>query len=171
MLRTLGWALVENDGPRRADAAIVLGGDGYATRIVAAAHFAQAGYVPVVLVSGPEMYGRHESDFTIAYAEKRGFPAALFRPVESGSDSTRSETAFLAEYVRVHQLHTILLVTSNYHTRRAARLFRHQNPELTVYVEPAPDPYYSPDDWWKSRGGQKTFLLEWIKTVASWLGL
>ena len=162
---------MENDGPHRADAAVILGGDGYATRIIEAARLAQAGYAPFVLVSGPEIYGGHESDFTIAYAVRRGFPPSLFHTLENNSDSTRSETAMLGDYLRQHGMHSILLVTSNYHTKRAARLFRRQNPDLTVYVEPAPDPFFSPDSWWTTRTGQKTFLMEWTKTVATAVGL
>jgi uncharacterized SAM-binding protein YcdF (DUF218 family) len=61
-------------------------------------------------------------------------------------------------------------VTSNYHTRRAAKLLRQQNPGVWVVVVPAPDPAFTPGSWWKTRSGQKTFLMEWMKTVATALG-
>jgi hypothetical protein len=35
----------------------------------------------------------------------------------------------------------------------------------------APDLYFTPDGWWKNREGRKTFLLEWMKTVATWFGM
>jgi hypothetical protein len=35
----------------------------------------------------------------------------------------------------------------------------------------APDQYFSPDGWWKSREGRKIFLVEWEKTFATWVGL
>jgi uncharacterized SAM-binding protein YcdF (DUF218 family) len=65
----------------------------------------------------------------------------------------------------------VLLVTSNYHTRRAANLFRAAAPDLTFIPIAAPDQDFSPDSWWRSRQGQKTFLMEWEKTVAVWVGL
>jgi uncharacterized SAM-binding protein YcdF (DUF218 family) len=112
----------------------------------------------------------HESDMTIQYAEGKGYPASLFRPLPNDTHSTRSETVFIGKYLRACGIRKILLVTSNYHTHRAAYLMRSQNPGLQVAVVPAPDPYFKPDGWWKAREGQKTFLIEWLKTVATWMG-
>jgi uncharacterized SAM-binding protein YcdF (DUF218 family) len=163
--------LVENDPPRRADAAVVLGGDEFGTRIVKGAELDQAGYVPYVIASYPLILGPQECQSTIGYAESKGFSAALCRALPSHSDSTRSETAFVGNYLREKGVHNILLVTSNYHTRRAASLMRTQNPGLQVTVIAAPDPFFTPATWWRTRSGQKTFLLEWTKTVATWLGI
>lgn len=176
LLRTYIWtawgnALVEDDGPHQAPAVVVLGGDDWGTRIVKAGELAQTGYAPMVLVSGPLSLLGHESDETIEYAHRKGFPEALFRPLPNSTDSTRSEARFIGAYLRAHDIHKILLVTSNFHTHRAAWLMRHENPGLQVDVVPAPDPNFVPNAWWKSRNGQKTFLIEWIKTVATWVGL
>jgi uncharacterized SAM-binding protein YcdF (DUF218 family) len=169
----LGNALVEDDGPATAQAAVVLGGDGTGSRITKAAQLAQAGYVPLVLVSGPKSLLGHESDGEIEYAERNGFPSSIFRGVylPEKINSTRAETAFLGKYLRAHGIHSILLVTSNYHTRRAARMMRSQNPSIRVRVVAAPDPDFTPDGWWRSREGQKTFFLEWMKTIAAALGI
>jgi uncharacterized SAM-binding protein YcdF (DUF218 family) len=171
LLAALGEALVENDGPHNAPAIVVLGGDDWGTRIVKAAQLAQAGYAPIVLVSGPVSLLGHESDETIEYARRKGFTNSLFRALPNNTDSTRSEARFIGAYLRAQGIHKILLVTSNFHTHRAAWLMRHENPGLQVDVVPAPDPNFAPGDWWKSRGGKKTFLIEWIKTVATWVGL
>ncbi len=171
MLTEAGNILVEDDGPQKAEAAVVLGGDDSGMRIIKAAQLAQAGYVPYVLVSGPKSLLGHESDMTIEYAERRGYPASLFRPLPHNLNSTRSETAFIGKYLREHGIHKILLVTSNYHTHRAAYLMRKQNPGLQVVAVAAPDAFFTPGGWWQSRDGQKTFLLEWMKTVATRLGI
>src|ERR1700685_2943833 len=123
----LGSALVENDGPDNAQAIVVLGGDESGARIVKAAELAQAGYAPGVLVSGPLSLLGHESDMTIEYARRKGFPESLFQPLPNDTDSTRSEAKFIGAYLRAHGIHKILLVTSNFHTRRAASLMRHEN--------------------------------------------
>ncbi len=115
----------------------------------------------------------HESDATIQYAEQNGYPDSLFRPLllPTGVDSTRAESQYVGLYLQQEKIHKILLVTSNYHTRRAARLMRKANPWLRVIPVAALDQFFTPNSWWKSREGQKTFLLEWMKTVAAWLGL
>ncbi|MBV9760645.1 MAG: YdcF family protein [Acidobacteriaceae bacterium] len=176
LLRTFIWtalgsALEENDGPRKAEVIVVLGGDDSGNRILKAAELARAGYAPYVLVSGPKSLLGHESDSTIEYARRQGFPNSLFEPLPNDSDSTRSEATLIGAYLRARGIRKILLVTSNFHTRRAAGLVRHENPGLQVDVVPAPDPYFTPGGWWKSRNGQKTFLIEWMKTVATWAGM
>jgi uncharacterized SAM-binding protein YcdF (DUF218 family) len=151
-------------------AAVVLGGDQDCARLMKAASLAQAGFVPFIVVSGPEAFGAHECDLTIHYAESKGFPAVLFRPYPNHFTSTESEVQGIGSYLKGHGIRRVLLVTSNYHTRRAARMFRRKNRDLEVRVIPAPDRSFTPQTWWKSREGRKTFLLEWTKTVASWLG-
>ena len=150
----------------------MLGGDANGVRILRAAELAQGGYVPIVLVDAPQSLMGNESDMTIPYAEKHGFAAGLFRPLllPAGMNSTRAEAAYVGQYLRTHDIHSILLVTSNYHTHRASYLFRKENPWLQVDSVPAADPSFNPDAWWTDREGQKTFLLEWTKTVATYLG-
>ncbi len=173
LLTEAGTLLVEDDDPQKAQAAVVPGGDTSGTRILKAAQLAQAGYVPYVLVDGPKSLVGHESDMTIEYATQRGYPPSLFHalPLPSGMNSTRAETAFVGKYLKEQGIHKILLVTSNFHTHRAAYLMRKHNPGLQVVAVAAPDPHFTPDSWWKSREGQKTFAFEWMKTVAAYLGV
>jgi len=134
---------------------------------------AQAGYAPYVIVDGPKVLGGHESDATIKYAEQNGYPDSLFHPLPLPADvnSTKTESEYVGLYFKQKKIRRVVLVTSNYHTRRAASLMRKVNPWLQVVVVPAPDQFFTADGWWKSREGQKTFLLEWMKTVAAWLGI
>jgi len=169
----LGRALVEDDGPQKADCAVVLGGDGSGTRILKAAQLARDGYVPYILVDGTNTLIGHESDVTITYAEQKGYPAYLFRPLWLAPQihSTMAEAKYVGEFLRKQGARKILLVTSNFHTRRAAGDFRRVNPWLKVVVVSASEPDFDPNGWWKNREGEKTFLLEWTKTVATWVGL
>ena len=91
-------------------------------------------------------------------------------PIPEPVKSTRSEAQFLGAVLQKQDIKSIDLVTSNYHTARAAWLWRKENPWLRVNVIPAPDPYFSPGGWFNSREGQKTFLLEWMKMFASHFG-
>ncbi|HSU59875.1 MAG TPA: YdcF family protein [Bryobacteraceae bacterium] len=172
LLTFAGRFLVNNETPRKADAILVLGGDDFGRRILKAAQLANQGYASSVLVSGPSSLIGHESDATIQFAEQNGYPASLFHAVwlPPGTDSTRSEATFLGKYLKTHGINRILLVTSNYHTGRAARLWRTQAPWIAITVIAASDPFFTPGGWWKTRSGQKTFLFEWMKTVSTWLG-
>ena len=52
--------------------------------------------------------------------------------------------------------------------RTAGALFGAAAPDLTFIVVAAPDRYLTRDGWWRDREGRKTFLTEWLKTVAGW---
>ena len=56
---------------------------------------------------------------------------------------------------------TVYVVTANYQSRRARRLFRQAaGGRLRVLVYPATDDWFNPDTWWQSREGRKVFLME-----------
>jgi uncharacterized SAM-binding protein YcdF (DUF218 family) len=172
ILGALGGYLVKDDPPQKADAALVLAGDGWGNRILAAAQLKRDGYVPKVLVSGPDgAYGLHESDLAIPFAVKHGYPGSYFVPMIHSGRSTRLEALALLPEIRRQGIRRLLLVTSNFHTRRAGRIFHDLAPDLTIIVVGAPDQDFTPNGWWHTREGQKTFATEWEKTVAGWLGI
>ncbi len=172
ILGALGGYLVHEDPPQKADAVLVLAGDGWGNRILTAAQLVRDGYAPKVLVSGPDgAYGLHESDLAIPFAVKHGYPQSYFVPVNHTGRSTRAEALEVMPEIRREGIRRMLLVTSNFHTRRAGRIFREVAPDLTILVVGAPDHNYTPDGWWHNREAQKTFLTEWEKTIASWLGI
>ena len=172
MLAAFGDYLVRTEAPQKADIVLVLAGDGWGHRILSGAQLAKEGYAPKVFVSGPSgAYGRFECDLAIPFAIRNGFDEPLFVHAEHDGRSTAAEAELLIPKLRSLGARKILLVTSNYHTRRAGRLFRASAPDLQFYVIAAPDQYFSPRDWWRHREARKTFLMEWEKTVAAWIGL
>ena len=170
LMTAAGAALVENESPRKAQAILVLGGDDFGTRIIKAAQLATSGYAPTVLVSLSPSLVSCDCQTTIAYAVRSGYPASMFQIVITDADSTRSEATFFGQYLKAHDFRDILLVTSNFHTARAAYLWHKQVPWFQFRVVAAPDRFFTPSSWWKTRNGQKTFFLEWCKTLAARLG-
>jgi uncharacterized SAM-binding protein YcdF (DUF218 family) len=172
ILSALGGYLVSASPPEKADMVVVLAGDSSGNRIIKAAELVRAGYAPRILVSGPAgTYGFYESDLAIPFAEKAGYPASYFLAFPNHSLSTKDEAEVILPELRRLGVHTFLLVTSNFHTHRAGGIYRVLATDLRCVVVAAPDVYFSPDGWWKNREGRKTFLFEWMKTVAGWLGV
>ncbi|HXM41591.1 MAG TPA: YdcF family protein [Bryobacteraceae bacterium] len=171
-LAALGRLLVRDEGPAHADMAVVLAGDYYGNRVVRAAELVKQGYVPKVLVSGPNMlYGFYECDLEIAFAVKRGYPESWFIRAPNEAHSTREEAATIVTDLRRRGVHRFLLVTSDFHTARAGRIYRAAAPDLNVRVVAAPDRYFRADGWWRNREARKLFLMEWMKTVANAVGI
>jgi uncharacterized SAM-binding protein YcdF (DUF218 family) len=174
-LRALGAALIHDDGPAKADLAVVLAGDQWGNRILKSAELVRDGYVPAVLVSGPPFYAAAECDLAIELAVKCGYPRSWFIPFPNGALSTSEEaTAILSELER-RKVQSILLVTSDYHTARSRRIYRAAERRvgggLSIRAVAAPDKYFHANSWWRSREGLKIGFMELTKTVATAMGI
>lgn len=169
----MGEFLVRTDTLAKADAVLVLAGDWNGDRIEKGAELVKQGWAPVVLVSGPlPIYGVNEATLAIDYAVRRGYPRDTFAPLVSKSFSTRDEANFAGPALRERGVHRVLIVTSNFHTGRAGRLFRSRlGAEFDLRVIGARHPNFTPEGWWKDREGQKVFFFEWSKTIATLFGL
>ena len=165
-----GNFLVRNETPQKADAVVTLAGDDFGARVLTAARLVRAGYAPYALISGNPYLLTNQADETIAFAEAHGFPPSYFQPFRCDAISTLDETQDIARELKRRGIHKIVLVTSNYHTHRAGILMKKAAPWLEFRTVAAPDRYFTPDAWWKNRGGKRTFALEWMKTVSTWLG-
>ena len=172
ILAALGSYLVKGETPQKADIALVLAGDGTGNRILTAAQLTRRGYVSKVLVSGPSgTYGRYECDLAIPFAVKAGYPESYFLHFENDAQSTQEEARATIARLRQLSAHKILLVTSDYHTRRAGKIYRAAAPDLQFIVVAAPDANFTPDGWWHNRQGEKTAFYEWVKTLTEPFGI
>ncbi len=59
----------------------------------------------------------------------------------------------------------ILIVTSDYHTRRALSIFRHELKGRSFSVAGAHNPQEYGVDWWRHREWAKTCFDEWVKLL------
>jgi uncharacterized SAM-binding protein YcdF (DUF218 family) len=175
-LPAIGAALVTDEPNARADVAIVLGGDYKGDRVLRGGELVRQGRVRAAWVSGPNnFYGGHESDLAIGYAVRRGFPAGYFVAFPNDALSTADEAAlFIAELGR-REIRSFLLVTSDYHTARAARTFRaeirRRRSPVEMHVVAVYDDKYNVRMWWQTREGQKMLFFESAKTIAAAVGL
>ena len=172
LLATLGATLVNDQAPRKADAALVLAGDSLGQRIAKGADLRRQGFVPLVYVSGPSgAYGHTEDELAIGFATKLGFPPEYFAGLPNQADSTADEARLLLPILRARGVRHLLLVTSNYHSARAVRTFRRADPTMDITPVAAPDKAYRAQSWWHTRQGRKTFFFEATKTIADFMGL
>jgi len=172
VLSAMGSYLVKAEAPQKADIALVLAGDSAGNRILTAAQLVRRNYVPRALVSGPSgLYGYHECDLAIPFAVKAGYPESYFLHFENDARSTQEEAGDAVARLRQLGVHRILLVTSDYHTRRAGKIFRTAAPDLQFIVVAAPDESFTAGGWWHTRQGEKIAFIEWLKTVTEPFGI
>jgi hypothetical protein len=79
--------------------------------------------------------------------------------------STKAEAIESGECVKKVGAGSILLVTSDFHTRRAASIFRHQFPNTPIRVAAAYDSEQFGDPWWRHRQWAKTNFDEWVRLI------
>ena len=100
-----------------------------------------------------------------------GIPPEKIVILPGKANSTRMEACIVSDYIRKdHSIDTIIVVSSNYHTRRASMIFRSElnykeNP-VCVLVYPSSYSEFSPEKWWKNRRDIKIALSEYIKIFA-----
>jgi uncharacterized SAM-binding protein YcdF (DUF218 family) len=170
VLRGIGSLLVNVGPPVKADAILVLAGDGSGRRILVAAELARKGYAPVVIAdSSLSYYGSEESDLAAEFAVRHGYSPALFISPHWTTSSTVAEAGLAIGELRKRGFHKVLIVTTLWHTARAGRIFRRMAPDLETHMIGAGDPVWHNGNWWMEREGQKTFVLEASKTIADFL--
>ncbi len=164
--------LINAGPPHKADMIVVLAGDPSGNRIIKAAELIRDGYAPKALVSGPDnQYGCTEDQYAVAFAQRKGFPRSWFIGLPNHGRSTQQEADIIVPELRKRHVRSIDLVTSDTHTRRAGKAYRKRLGDIQLYVVAAPEAEFTPSQWWKQREGRKAIFFEWIKTIATWLGM
>jgi uncharacterized SAM-binding protein YcdF (DUF218 family) len=172
ILRAAGRIWIVDENPVRSDAIIVLGDDNYnGDRATKAAELLKAGWAPRVVASGRFLRSYSSiADLTEHDLSDRGVPVDAILKLTHRAENTREEIDVIRRLTNEKHWHKLLIVTSNYHTRRTAFICGRMFPQdVEVRVIAAPDADYNPDTWWQSRLGEKLFLHELAGyVVAMW---
>jgi uncharacterized SAM-binding protein YcdF (DUF218 family) len=163
LLRFAGEFWIVDDAPESSDVIIVLSGDNYdAVRAARAAALFRAGMAPHVVATGRSLRSyATTTDLMKRDLVDHGVPAAAIIPLTHRADDTREEAVAVSEFVHSRGWKKILLVTSNYHTRRSEYIYERTLPPGTqLRVISAPDIEYDPQSWWRTREGLKIFFHE-----------
>jgi uncharacterized SAM-binding protein YcdF (DUF218 family) len=154
--------IVDEPAPH-ADAIVVLGDDNfYADRVTRAAELFRQGVAPDVVASGRRLRPSAGVSELIEHdLVERGVPKEKIMRFTHDADNTREEAGAVAKLARDHHWKTLVLVTSNYHTRRARYIFARVLPAgITASVASARDGDFDPERWWEKRKSIKLFLHE-----------
>lgn len=83
------------------------------------------------------------------------------------ADSTATNATESQEWIKKHDIHSVRLVTANYHMARSMLLMKKENPDLVIIKHPV-----VPDDFdpWKEQFWPLTFS-EYNKFLMTWLHL
>jgi uncharacterized SAM-binding protein YcdF (DUF218 family) len=160
----IGQWLVMSPNAHRADAIAVFGGD--YNRTEEAARLYRQGMAPQVWHTG---WGNTNlpSEGVIAEANQdlvQTIPAQALHLVNT--DSTWQDAQAIANLARDHQVDSILVVTHDFHSRRALCSLHHHldtTNNITIYYTPANSSPDKLDTWWQQKGSRRQIYNEYLK--------
>jgi uncharacterized SAM-binding protein YcdF (DUF218 family) len=170
LLRFAGGFWIVDDGPAYSDAIVILGDDNYGgDRAAKAAELFKAGWAPRVVASGRFLRPYASiTDLEEHDLKNDGVPEQAIIRFQHHAANTKEEAEALHQLIRQQGWKRILLVTSNYHTRRSRYICERIFPAGTVLrVVPAPDSEYDPNHWWETRRGLVLFSHEFVGMIVS----
>jgi uncharacterized SAM-binding protein YcdF (DUF218 family) len=176
LLNGVSRVLVYEDPLTKAEAIVVLAG-GNGNRVEAAVRLYREGYGERLFFSGFRIYpGTYTSTLMKNYALELGVPEdKIIASIPDVEVSTRGESVANLELLNKNHIKKFILVTSNYHTRRAKLMYEKAisllGYDIEFLVYPAPDPFVPIPGWWKLRTGQKGIFFEYIKSIAYYFNL
>ena len=170
ILRFAAESWVIDASAAHADALLLLGDDNfYADRATHAAELIRHGVAPVVVASGRRL---RPSAGVVELQEhdliERGVPKDKIIRFPHDADNTLEEALALARVCSERHFHSVIVVTSNYHARRARYIFSKAFPStIVVSVAGAHDGDFDPEHWWEKRKSQELFLHEIVGMLAA----
>jgi uncharacterized SAM-binding protein YcdF (DUF218 family) len=180
ILTRLADFLVATDTPlQKADLIFVLNGD-YNTRPFYASDLYKQGLAPQVVIaqtesSPAERLGLEDNPTQIAVKVMllKGIPAdkILILNKNGPVTSTFDEAAALRSYIESHNIHSVILLTSLFHTRRARWVFEKELSGLPIRLEVAGAPHigFNAGNWWNYEDGLICLNNEYIKLFFYWI--
>ncbi len=172
LLRAVAAGWIVDEPLEKAQAIVVVGGDSSAgDRLRHAVQLYRAGWAPRLVLSGaPFRNYFNESELMAHEAKQLGVPAEHLILAPSNADSTLEEALGLRAVLARHDFRKIIVVTSNFHTRRARTIFVGVYRPLgtRVIVSAAPDVRFDAQTWWQQREGRKQMVLEISKLIYTW---
>ena len=167
--------LITNDEPQKSDVVIVLGGGvdknikdiGQAVqkRMDKGIELWLNGYADYIILTGGEVKDTSyaEADELIEYASEKDVPENIIF-TESKARDTYENAVYSQEIMQDNNWQTALVATSDYHAKRACRIFRKLNMDVKCIAAEVPqEKFYQKFEYFKS------ILREYGATIYYWL--
>ena len=165
-LALTGGRILVVDAPQPSDLILVLAGE-TDHRPARALELLHQGYGKHVLIDVPADAKVYEfSQLDLAQKYVRDLPdSASVSICPIRGLSTREETHDVEKCLTAENGTSILIVTSDFHTRRALSIFRHELPSKSFSVAAAHNSTEFGSRWWTHRQWAKTCTDEWLRTI------
>jgi uncharacterized SAM-binding protein YcdF (DUF218 family) len=154
------------DEPRTSDVILVLAGE-TEHRPARALQLLGEGYTRKIVIDVPaegQIYEFSPLELARRYAEDLS-PKASISICPIAGLSTRDEVRDAEPCLARESAKSVLIITSDFHTRRALQIFQKEIPGISFSVAAARDSKQFGIRWWAHRQWAKTFLDEWLRLI------
>jgi uncharacterized SAM-binding protein YcdF (DUF218 family) len=154
------------DEPEKSDAIVVLAGD-TKVRPVRGLDLLRQGMAPHLFLDAETrdvIYDQPLVELVQRYVNSLG-EANRVSVCQITGYSTIAEADDVSRCLQSLGPHRVLIVTSDYHTRRALMIFRHRLPQYQFSAAAARNPAQFGEAWWTHREWAKATFDEWAKTL------
>lgn len=171
LLNSLARGLIRRDALAPADVVIALTGDARCEREKYAAALYRQGLARKVFVGGlPVAWGIHTGDAAKRFLVQQGIPAADIIVLKDPWN-TRLEADLLVQQMRQNGWRSALVVTDQFHSRRAMYTIEAVARDCQLSSQPLPNEQsrWRPEAWWTRRNDVWLTVrecLSWINTLA-----
>ncbi len=173
LLFAYGASFLRVNHLKHADVILILGGGLDDSRYWHAVDLMKAGYADKIVMDAEDFFSKYDKTNTELAEEfllRNHDEHTTVCPL--ANDSTYGETVDVARCLAPMNVSSVLIVTSDYHTRRAFSIFKARLPHYHWAITgtfnaipPAKEETPTADKWWRTRGWAKTILDEWEKLI------
>ena len=160
-------SLLSVNNRQKSDLILVLDGDDTGSRYEMGLALLRAGFGSRLIVNAradSSVFGHTRAQLAEEFVDRTaGADRPRVQICRVTENATAAEAHHLSTCLGEQSPKSILLVTSQYHSRRALLTFRRFLPQYSWSVAYQPDPSQFGTAWWKHREWAKTTLVEWQK--------
>jgi uncharacterized SAM-binding protein YcdF (DUF218 family) len=163
IMRFAAESWIISEPATKADAIVIMSDDNfYADRATEAARLFRQGFAPIVVASGRRLRPSGDmSELSEHDLIERGVPKEKIVRFPNDADGTSDQVRLIGKFATDHNLKKLIVVTSNFQTRRTRYIFEKTAPPgVEVSVASAQDGDFNPELWWEKRKSVKGFLSE-----------
>jgi hypothetical protein len=163
LFRNSGRFLVV-DNRQKSDALVITQGDSLDAQYWKALELLRDGYGRELFLDARinlVLFGRSQAELAGEFVKRTASDGGRVKVCAIAGDTTAQETYEVGNCLKESGARSVLLVVSDFHTRRSLAIFSHLMPQYRWSIVPVADDTKFNTGWWRKREWVRTAVVEW----------
>ena len=152
------------DHPEKSDVLVITQGDSLDAQYWVGLRLLKEGYGRELLLDAHTdtmWFGRSQADLAGEFIRKTAGDAGNVKVCPIEVATTAQEAYAVGKCLKGQPVRAVLLVVSDYHSRRSLTMFSHLLPQYRWSITAVHDPKNFEPQWWRRREWVRTTVVEW----------